>query len=328
VKLNVSGDTDDTAPDHDQPRVMDPVHRVAEGHHGCDLCRKNPRPGFFPDKVIWKGEQRCTVPQRLCRCLALARLFTLLAVAGLPRCHYRDRSALTTHLGKRLVIRGGEWSLTSEYVSAAVMRLAYNAMETTASEFPYPRVHISDMYEVVATSILMGKNGLPPSDLLVLRLNVGYAKHASNPAALAEVLHRLRRQAIWLVDEPRERFGPGDTKQKVPAHRAWSEDVAQLIHELGYIEVKDLCPTSPLDLTALRRLPPRASVPPAPPRPAYVYPDPTVRFPDGCVPTSRVDAAGMLAPRPRGAGPAGASPGLNLPSPPEDEDDLIDLSGV
>jgi hypothetical protein len=181
-------------------------------------------------------------------------------------------------------------------------------MRSRAEEFSYPRVHISDMYEIVATSIYMGKGGMPPSDLLVIRVNKGYTKHAANSSALGEVLHRCRRQSVWLVDEPRERFGPGDEKQKVPPHRAWSEDVAHLIRELGYNEVKDLSPTSPLDLTALRRLPPRPSAPPVPTRPAYVHPDPTVQFPDGNVPTSRTDAAGMLVPLGRGAGSAARQP--------------------
>jgi hypothetical protein len=324
---DTSPDTDVTAPERSETRVKDPVHRAVSA--GCEVCRSNPRHGFVPPKPVYQNNRLYSANGRVCDCLVRERLRALQRSLDLPRCHYETRRALTTRLQERLIIRGGEWTTVREYVSAAVICLALPAMRSDAAEFSYPRVHISDLYEVIATSIYMGKEGMPPSDLLVIRVNIGYTKHAAISSALGEVLHRCRRQAVWLVDEPRERFGPGDAKLKIPPHRAWSEDVAHLIDELGYIEVKDLSPTSPLDLTALRRLPPRPIAPPVPALPAYVHPDPSVVFFDGNVPTSRTDAAGMLAPRPRGAGPAGASRGLNVPSPPEDEDDdLIDLSGV
>jgi hypothetical protein len=273
-----AGDIDETEPSEDpimtlKSRCSDPA---------CDRGTIN------------RGKQE----PRVCPCLYQARVQRWLYEMQfeVPV----EKSPLEDHGTGRLIVRGSTWANTTRHLAR---RLLSGGIGRSLNDV-VPKLH--RQVEVVRLSSLVDavlrsrrKFAIYKGKFLIVRTTAGSARQREvNAECLHEFLgfaedHRL---GAWLVDEPSERLEPG--------HRAWSPDVAKALKEMKFVDV-EVEPAPDLDFSLLDRVdhvaPPSPS---AAPRLTYVHPDPTARFPNGAVPTSSVDAAGMLCPRRRGIGPA------------------------
>lgn len=241
---------------------------------------------------------RGRVHQTVCPCLYKARvkLWLYLMQFGEPVA----KSPLQETSSLRLIIRGSTWATTNRHLACRLLAGHLGQSLNLGNPTFYHRVEVIRLRQLV-DAVLRTRQKFAPylGKVVIIRTT------AASPRTKdinADCLHEFlgfaedNRLGVWLVDEPSERLAPG--------HRAWSPDVGKSLDEMKFVEV-EIEPAPDLDLSMLDRVnyspPPRPAVPA---KPAYVHPDPTVVFPNGAVPTSAVDAAGMLAPRGRGIGSA------------------------
>jgi hypothetical protein len=248
---------------------------------------------------------------RICPCLYQARVELWLHLIQFKQ--PVDTSPLLAQRSTgRLLIRGSTWATTTRHLARTLLDRGLSASLNSPVVKGHKKIEVVRLTHLV-DAVMRSKSKFAPyaRKVLIVRTTAGSARQKE---VNAECLHEFlmfcedHRACVWLVDEPSERLAEG--------HRAWSPDVAKALKEMNFVEV-EVEPAPDLDFSLLDRsehLPPPRMPPPA--RTAYVHPDPNVRFPNGATPTSAVDAAGMLAPRPRGAGPAGAHKSKLKPDPP------------